>query len=321
MNSRPKVWLERSALPDLADELNLSAAILGPGTDASPLFGIDEAEGALAGSLTYDAALMDQAPDLRVICRTGIGVDRVDIAEATRRGIAVCNTPDGPTISTAEHAFGLILGAAKNMKRSSAWLRTGRHDMWAGHQAIELDGKTLGLVGFGRIPRRVAIAAQAIGMQVVAHDPHIAVSAFAGAQRAESLELLLTEADVISVHVPLTGDTVGMFNTSRFAAMKDGVVFVNTSRGGVVDQAALISALDGGKVMAAGLDVTDPEPLPSDHTLLNRDNVIVTPHVASVTWEGKRRMFRKAFEQAIQALAGERPDHLINSEVWEMFAK
>ncbi len=321
MSNRPKIWLERPALPDLEDELEVAAEILGPGTADSPLRGITDAAGALAGVLTYDAALMDAAPRLRVICRTGIGVDKVDIAEATKRGIAVCNTPDGPTVSTAEHAFGLILNAAKNMKRSAGWLQAGQHDMFARHHAVELDGKTLGLVGFGRIPRRVATAAHGIGMRVLAYDPHLAPTAFAGAERAATLEALLAEADVISVHVPLNADTAGLFSADRFAAMKDGVVFVNTSRGGVVVQEGLISALDSGKVMAAGLDVTDPEPLPPGHTLLERDNVLVTPHVASGTWEGKRRMFRKAFEQAIQVLAGEKPDHLINADVWERLTK
>lgn len=321
MTNKPKIWLERPALPDLEAELHEEATILGPGTAADPTAGIASAEAALAGVLEYDAALMDLAPGLRVICRTGIGVDKVDIEEATRRGIAVCNTPDGPTVSTAEHAFGLILGAAKNMKRSAEWLRRGQHDMFARHHAIELDGKTLGLVGFGRIPRRVAAAAHGIGMKVVAFDPHLAPTAFAGAEAAPSLDDLLSVADVVSVHVPLTAETARLFDSQRFAAMKDGVVFVNTARGGVVDHEALITALDSGKVMAAGLDVTDPEPLPPDHTLLHRDNVIVTPHVASGTWEGKRRMFRTAFDQALKALSGTRPDHLVNPEVWERFAE
>lgn len=321
MSEKPRVWLERPALPDLHPELDAAATILGPGTPDDPLSGIETAEGALAGVLEYDASLMDQSPQLRVICRTGIGVDKVDIPEATRRGIAVCNTPDGPTISTAEHAFGLILMAAKNMMRSAAWLRAGQHDMFARHHAIELDGKTLGLVGFGRIPRRVAAAAHGIGMRVLAYDPHLAPTGFAGAEQAATLEELLGASDVLSVHVPLTADTAGLFDAARFAAMRDGVVFVNTARGGVVNQEALLAALDSGRVLAAGLDVTDPEPLPSDHPLLQRDNVIVTPHVASGTWEGKRRMFRKAFEQAIQVLSGEVPDHLVNPEVWDKLTK
>lgn len=319
MASLPKIWLERPALPDLAEELTAAANILGPGTPADPLYGLAEAEAALAGVLDYDAALLDQAPQLKAICRTGIGVDKVDVQEATRRNIAVCNTPDGPTVSTAEHAVGLMLAAAKNIKKSAHWLAGGETDMFARHEAIELDGKTLGLVGYGRIPRRVAAAAHGLGMAVAAFDPHLAATAFAGARRAETLEDLLSSADVVSIHVPLTSATRHLFSTAEFAAMRPGGVFVNTARGGVVDQAALLAAIDSGHLGGAGLDVTDPEPLPQDHPLLNRDNIVVTPHVASATWEGKRRMFRSAFAQALQVLAGERPAHLVNPEVWDAF--
>ncbi len=319
MSGKPKVWLERPPLPDLADELDARATILGPNAGDDPLAGIAWAEAVLAGVLAYDADLMDRAPNLRAICRTGIGVDKVDLEEATRRGVAVCNTPDGPTVSTAEHALGLILAAAKSLFRSATWLRQGLDSMFARHDALELDGKTLGLVGFGRIARRLAVAAHGIGMEVSAYDPHLAPTAFAGAQRAATLGELLGKADVVSIHVPLTADTEHLIAAEQFSAMKQGVILVNTSRGSVVDQSALLAALDNGQVMAAGLDVTDPEPLPVDHPLLHRDNVLVTPHVASGTREGKRRMFRTAFDQAIQVLAGERPPHLVNPEVWDGF--
>lgn len=320
MSTAPKIWLERPALPDLEEELRETATILSPTADDDPTSGLETAEGALAGVLEYGPNLMDIAPRLRVICRTGIGVDKVDIPEATRRGIAVCNTPDGPTVSTAEHSMALILAAAKNIKRSSRWLKAGQDNMFARNEAVELDGKTLGLVGFGRIPRRVAAAAHGLGMKVRAYDPHLALTAFAGAERAETLQSLLSEADVVSVHVPLNAETRHLIGHDAFGAMRPGVVFVNTARGGLVDQDALAAALDNGHVMSAGLDVTDPEPLPSDHTLLNRDNVIVTPHVASATWEGKRRMFRMAFAQAMDVLEGRRPPHLVNSDVWEQIS-
>jgi phosphoglycerate dehydrogenase-like enzyme len=317
--SKPRIWLEREPLPDLVAELHAAAEIVGPGTRDDPPAGIEDASGAIAGILTYGAELMDRAPGLRVICRTGIGVDTVDVAEATRRGIAVCNAPDGPTISTAEHAIALMLAAAKHLKRSESWLRAGETNMYARHEAVELDGKTLGLVGYGRIPRRVAAAAHGLGMEVIAYDPHLPATVFAGARRAATLDEVLATADVVSVHVPLTEQTRNLFDSSRFAEMKPGAVFVNTARGGVVDQNALLAALDSGRITAAGLDVTDPEPLPADHPLLNRDDVVVTPHVASGTYDGKRRIFRSAFAQAVQVLSGEKPPHLVNPEVWEQF--
>ncbi len=260
---------------------------------------------------------MERAPHLRVICRTGIGVDKVDIAAATARGIAVCNTPDGPTVSTAEHTVALLLAAAKHITRSAQWLRAAETEMYRRHEAIELAGTTLGLIGYGRISRRVAQAAHGLGMEVVAFDPYLAETAFAGARRAATLVEVLGAADVVSVHVPLTTDTRHLFGAAEFDAMKAGAVFVNTSRGGVVDQEALLAALDSGRLMSAGLDVTDPEPLPPDHPLLNRNDVVVTPHVASATFAGRRRIFRSAFAQAVLVANGERPPHLVNPEVWD----
>lgn len=314
----PKIWFERAVEPDLRAEVEVEAAILvPPQPDEDALGRFEEAEAVLAGLLTYDAALMDRAPNLVMISRTGIGYDKVDIAAATSRGIAVCNTPDGPTISTAEQAVALMLATAKRLKRSERWLMDCESNVYARHEALEVDGKLLGLVGYGRIPRRVAAAAHGLGMRVIAYDPHLATTAFAGAERAASLDALLEAADVVSAHVPLTPETERMFGGAQFATMKPGSIFINTARGAIVDHAALVDALDRGHLMAAGLDVTDPEPLPSGHPLLNRDDVVVTPHVASGTYDGKRRIFRTAFRQAVEVLRGQRPEHLLNPEVWD----
>lgn len=313
----PRIWFERAIEPDLQSEVAGLAEVLVPAQPAQePLQRLGEAEGALAGLLTYDGALMDRAPDLKVISRTGIGFDKVDLAAATERNIAVCNTPDGPTVSTAEQAMALILATAKRLKRSQQWLLDGEKDMYARHEALELDGKTLGLVGYGRIPRRVAAAAHGLGMHVVAYDPHLAPTAFAGAERCADIATLVATADVVSAHVPLTEETRLMFGRTQFESMKPGSIFINTARGGIVDQEALLEALDAGRLMAAGLDVTDPEPLPAGHPLLNRDDVVVTPHVASGTSAGKRRIFRMALQQALEVLRGEQPQNLLNPEVW-----
>lgn len=318
---RPRVWFERAVLPELVEEVAASVTVLGPATDDDPYAGLATAQGALASILRYDATLMDHAPELRVIARTGIGYDLVDVAEATRRGIAVCNTPDAPTISTAEHALALILIVAKGIRRADANLRERAGDYYTRHQAIELDGKILGLVGYGRIARRVGRACEGLGMRVMAYDPYLPGTAFpSSVVRAASLEELLAAADVVSVHVPLTDHTRGMFGPAEFGRMKRGAVFVNTARGGLVDGDALLAALETGRLFGAGLDVTEPEPLPVGHPLLGRDDVVVTPHVASGTAEGKVRIFRAALEQALDVLAGRRPDNLVNAEVWDSLA-
>ncbi len=309
------VWFERAVIPELQVEVSGHIAMLGPGTAEDFFEGIEAAAGVVASSGAYDAAVMDRAPGLRVIVRTGIGYDRVDVDAATQRGIAVCNTPDGPTVSTAEHAVALMLAAGKALVGSAAALRTGAVDLYESHPAIEFAGRTLGLVGFGRIARRVAVVAEALGMRAIAHDPYLTPSDFT-VERAPTLGILLERSDVVSVHVPLTPETHHLFDAESFASMRRGAVFVNTARGGLVDQDALIQALESGQVRAAALDVTDPEPIPTNHPLLARDDVIVTPHVASATTEGRSRIFRTALRQVELALGDARPEHLVNPEGW-----
>ncbi|MCZ6567509.1 MAG: hydroxyacid dehydrogenase, partial [Actinobacteria bacterium] len=307
---------ERDVIPELADTIDRQIDRLGPGTDLDPYAGSEETLGVVASSLVYDNEVMDRMPRVEVIARTGIGVDLVDIDAATKRGVVVCNTPDAPTVSTAEHAMALMLSVSKNILESARRLRSGESDLYARHQAIELDGKTLGLVGFGRIARRVAILSAALGMAVVAYDPYLSSKSFF-IERVDSLHSLLGRSDIVSVHVPLTEESRGMFGSQAFAAMKPGSIFINTARGGLVDQQALIEGIDRGHVRSAGLDVTDPEPLPSGHPLLNRPDVVVTPHVGSGTYEGKRRIFMTAVAEVVAVLRGERPDHMVNPEVWD----
>jgi D-3-phosphoglycerate dehydrogenase / 2-oxoglutarate reductase len=319
----PPVWFERALLLELAPSIQASCSVLGPGTDEDRYAGIEGAVGAVAGGAPYDAVVMDRAPRLRVIARTGIGFDAVDVAAATERGIAVCNTPDGPTISTAEHAVTLMLMVAKKVKPAEAALVAGSSSgYFARHEGIELAGKVLGLVGFGRIARRVAAIAEGIGMRVVAVDPYVDPGAVPRhVDRVERLDDLLRVADVVSVHVPLSDASRGMIDAERFSSMKRGAIFINTGRGGLVDQDALLAALDSGQLTGAGLDVTTPEPLPVGHPLLGRDDVVVTPHIASATADGKVRMLRAAIEQAMAVLEGRRPEHLVNPEVWDRVAR
>ena len=316
----PSVWFERPPLDEFTIEIAGACSVLGPTID-DPDAGLDMALAVIAGPRTYDASVMARAPLLRVIARTGIGYDGVDVEAATDRGIAVCNTPDGPTISTAEHAVGLIIAVAKRIPQSQAALRDGTDAYFARHLGIELEGKTLGLVGFGRIARHVGRIAEGIGMRIAFVDPFVDPATVpAGVTRVTSLATLLGSADVVSVHVPLSPATRGMFGTAEFGARRPGAVFVNTARGGLVDNDALLAALETGHLFGAGLDVTAPEPLPVGHPLLRRDDVLVTPHIASATREGKARMFRSAFAQAIDVIEGRRPDHLVNPEVWELIS-
>jgi phosphoglycerate dehydrogenase-like enzyme len=318
----PPVWFERAIVAELADEVAAQVTVLGPATDDDPYAGLEAANGAVASAGRYDAEVMDRAPGLRVIARTGIGYDRVDIAAASERGIAVCNTPDAPTVSTAEHAVALMLMVAKNVKQAEAALRDGRaRGYYARHDAIELDGKSLGLVGFGRIARRVATICQGMGMHVATFDPFLSdADVPPGVTRTSSLEGLLRMADVVSVHVPLTDESRGMIGGPQFHQMKPGAVFINAARGGIVDGGALVDALDTGRLLGAGLDVTEPEPLPPDHPLLGRPDVVVTPHIASATAECRVRIFRAAFGQVVAVLAGRRPEHLVNPDVWDAMA-
>ncbi|MDX2466202.1 MAG: NAD(P)-dependent oxidoreductase, partial [Acidimicrobiia bacterium] len=207
------------------------------------------------------------------------------------------------------------------IKKSEAELRGGGTDFYARHVGIELEGATLGLVGFGRIARRFGEIALGLGMVVVAYDPYLDDGGFsAETARCGTLEELVAASDVVSVHVPLTDETTRLFGSELLAKMKPGSILINTARGGLVDNAALIAALDSGRLFGAGLDVTDPEPLPPDHPLLGRNDVVVTPHVAAGTAGAKRRIFERAFEQVLQVLDGRRPPNLINDEVWGALA-
>jgi D-3-phosphoglycerate dehydrogenase len=317
-----KIWFERPLPPEHAGLLAGRAAPIGAADPAGgdPMASLEAAEAIVAASrVRYDASLFAKTPLLRAICRTGIGYDNINVSDATKFGIAVCNVPDGPTISTAEHAICLMLAVAKNLHRSSRVLRDGaRGDFFTMFTGVELDGLTLGLVGLGRIGSRVARAARGLGMQVLAYDPYLnrELVLEVGATAAESLDKLLAHADVVSLHVPLTPDTRHLINAERLARMKKGAILINTARGGLVDEAALLAALESGHLHGAGVDVFDIEPPPADHPLLSRPDVIATPHVAAATTAAKVRLWEGAIRQALAVLEGQRPAHLINPDMW-----
>ena len=272
--------------------------------------GPEQADGVVVGSaLPWDAEACDRYPDLKVVARSGIGYDNVDPAACAARGVAACNTPDAPTVSTAEHALALMLAAAKQLKPSAKRLTEGRGGYLAAHRSLELDGRTLGLLGAGRIGARLGGYARALGMRVVACDPHL--DRFEHGELVD-LETLWSGSDVISLHAPAVASTHRIVDAAALARMRPGVIIVNCARGSLVDQDALLAGLESGRVAAAGLDVTDPEPLPPGHPLLDRDDVIVTPHVASATVAGRARLVSAALDQALCWLRGGTPEHLLD---------
>jgi D-3-phosphoglycerate dehydrogenase len=259
------------------------------------------AHAVLAGAKReWNAEAFALGPNLTVISRIGIGYDNVDVDAAIAAGVIVCNAPDAPTVSTAEQTLMLMLAVVKNLPAQRERAHQGLAGATTG-TALELDGTMLGLVGYGRIARRVGAAAQALGMRVLAHDPYL--SEADGCELVD-LDRMFAEADVISLHAPAVADTHHMINAATLATMKRGVYLVNCARGGLVDQHALLAALDAGHVAGAGLDVTDPEPLPAGHPLLEHPSVIVTPHMASSTVAGRRRLYSHAVDNALNVLAG-----------------
>lgn len=314
-------WCERPLAAKYVSLLDGIGVLIGAGSVSSREF-LSHAEQVhviIAGaSSRFDAALMQRAPNLKVISRTGIGVDNVSIPDASARGIAVCNAPDVPTRATAQHAITLMLATLKHLHQVDRALEKGeRHDFYSQHRAIEFEGLQLGLVGLGRIGGKVAQYGRGLGMVVTAYDPYLPTEQFPkpGIGRAKSLEGLLAQSDVISLHVPASAENIGLMNAARFAQMKAGSYLINTARGSLVDEVALVAALESGHLHGAGLDVFQVEPPPPDHPLLHRDDVIATPHIGGVSISSRERFWEEALTQAVQYLKGERPANLVNPEI------
>lgn len=310
MSRLPTIYIDRTLTPGFEELVAGRAELLGPDASALP-----KAHGVIASGVVWDGPLMDRAPELRVISRSGIGFDAVDLEAATGRGVVVCNAPASPTVSTAEHTMALLLHVAKSLSANQRRLRGHIGDYYVDNEGIELAGRTLGVVGYGPIGKRVVKAARGLEMEVIAHDPYLD-------PQNEDVELVsfdevLERSDVVSAHCPLTDETRELFGREAFAKMRRGSLFINAARGGVVDQGALVEALDSGHIAGAGLDVTVPEPLPTDHPLQGRDNVMITPHIASATDRGRRRMFSAALDNAMTALNGDRVATCVNPEVYD----
>jgi D-3-phosphoglycerate dehydrogenase len=258
-----------------------------------------------------DRELIERGTRLKVIGRAGVGVDNVDVDAATRRGIVVANAPESTVVSAAEHTIGLLVAMARNIPQAHAALKQGRWER-SQHGGVELAGKTLGVLGFGRIGQQVARRAAGLGMRVVAYDPFVGRERFRelGVERLETTEEVYGAAEFLTLHLPLTAETRGSIGGDAIAAMRDGVRIVNAARGELVDEEALVEALRAGKVAGAALDVFPREPY--DGPLLELPNVVVTPHLAASTEEAQDRAGVIVAEQVAAALEGRFVSNAVN---------
>ncbi|MNX85467.1 Glyoxylate/hydroxypyruvate reductase B [compost metagenome] len=295
---------------------NLDAEGLGKLREALP-----RAHGLLGASLKLDAELLDLAPDLQAIASVSVGVDNYDIDYLTERRILLSNTPDVLTETTADTGFALILATARRVVELANLVRAGQwhRNIGPAHFGSDVHGKTLGIIGMGRIGEALAQRGHfGFGMPVIYHSqsPKPAVEQRFNA-RYRSLPELLQQADFVCLTLPLTAETQGLIGEEQFAQMRPETIFINISRGKVVDEAALIEALRTGRIRAAGLDVFDREPLNQDSPLLQLNNVVATPHIGSATHETREAMARCAVDNLLAALAGERPANLVNVGAWQ----
>jgi D-3-phosphoglycerate dehydrogenase len=257
----------------------------------------------IRSATTLTAELLERAGRLKVIGRAGVGVDNVDVEAATRRGIVVANAPESTVVSAAEHAVGLLVALARHIPQAHAALKDGRWER-SRYGGIELEGKTLGVLGFGRIGQQVARRAVGLGMHVVAHDPFVARERYRelGVERAESRDDVLAVADFLTLHLPLADETRGVIDAEALAKMPPGARLINAARGELVDEDALVEALRSGRLGGAALDVFSEEPYSGP--LLGLDNVVVTPHLAASTEEAQDRAGIIVAEQVAAALEG-----------------
>jgi D-3-phosphoglycerate dehydrogenase len=307
------------AFPDLDVEERVLRAVgarllvAPPGAEDELAALAPQADAILTNWRPVTARVLDAATRCRTVARYGVGVDNIDVAHATELGIAVTNVPDFCTDEAADHTLLLLLALARRFVPLTGDVRRGGWDNQAGGMPIRLRGRTLGLVGLGAIGSAVAARARALGMDVVAYRR--SGQGRDGVRVTTSLPDLLASADVVSLHVPLTGATRGIIGAAELAAMKDTAYLVNTARGGLVDTAALVRALDEGRIAGAALDVTDPEPLPPGHALRDHPAVIVTPHAAFYSDGAVAELAEKAAGNVARILRGEIPATVVNPAV------
>ena len=269
-----------------------------------------------------NGALLQRSPNMLALCSTGAGYDYIDVDVCTKAGVIVCNQSGTNHEPVAEHALAMILSLSKKIALVNRAIQKSDNVDRMLYSGNDVLGKTVGIVGLGKIGGRLSEICKVFSIKVLAYDPYLTAEEIAakGATKVELKELIVN-SDFISIHCPRSKETMGMFGVAEFAAMKPSTYFINTARGGIHKEADLVEALKSKRIQGAGIDVFDHEPPPSDHPLLQFDNVIATPHVAGMTVETCRNMCQASAEQWMALLRGRVPPRLVNPEVWPHYSE
>jgi D-3-phosphoglycerate dehydrogenase / 2-oxoglutarate reductase len=300
----PSLDLAKAALARVDPELRMAKS-----PSAEDILAVArDADAILVTYAKLPGELLRQLKRCKAIGRFGLGVDNIDVPAARELGIVVTYVPDYCMQEVSDHAMALLLALARKIPFSNKLVQAGRWEMPAVAPLRRLEGQTLGLIGFGQIPRALAPKAKAFGLRVVAHDPYVAKQVLAShAVEGLGFDELLATSDFISIHAPLMPATRGLINAAAFAKTKKGVLLVNTARGPLIDEPALLAALDSGQVGGAALDVVVTEPLPANSPLLGRDNLILTPHTGFYSVEALKELQTKCANDVARVLSGEAP--------------
>jgi len=317
---KPKVYLAFPPPDDVLARIEAECDVIpfgGRGKPAKPdlLAALADVDGVLSHTrVPFDAEVFAAALRLRVVSNFGVGYDNVEVSAATERGVLVCNTPGVLSDAVADLTIGLIIALARNIVTTERLVREGQWGRGGGMLGLDLKGKQLGIIGFGRIGRAVAKRAAAFGMSVCFHDQFFDPGEGFGYCTYALMDELLRDADFVSLHVNLSGETTKLIGTRELCLMKPAAYLINTSRGGVVDQAALVDALREGEIAGAALDVLEREPPAEGEPILNAPNILLVPHIGSATRETRRAMLELAVDNMLAALRGDTPQCVVNPE-------